>query len=290
MVQLPWANWNGAAMPLSEVRVSVLDRGFLFGDGIYEVLRVYGGRPFLLRQHMARLRRSLSEIQINVDVDRLESRMRDTLRESRIDGGLVYIQVTRGAAPRTHRFPNPPVAPNELIYVDAIEGDPYAAYRRTGAKLLTVPDVRWRRCDIKSVNLLANCLAAQAAAEAGCLEALLATSDGTITEGSHTSIFAVQGGRILATPLGPHILPGITRGLVVELASRAGIAIEERSAKLTELETLDEMFLTGTTSEVLPVTQVDSRPIGNGAPGPVTQKLVATYGDYINEWLAGGAD
>jgi D-alanine transaminase len=277
-------------MPLADVRVSVLDRGFLFGDGIYEVLRVYDGRPFLLREHMARLRRSLNEIQIKTDVDALEIRMHATLRESGIDGGLVYIQVTRGAAPRTHKFPNPPVAPNELIYVDAIEADPYGAYRETGAKLLTVPDVRWRRCDIKPVNLLANCLAAQAATEAGCLEALLVTADGTITEGSHTSIFAVQGGRILATPLGPQILPGITRGLVVKLAARAGIAIEERSAKLTELDAIDEMFLTGTTSEVLPVTQVDGRPIGNGRPGPVTAKLVATYAEYVREWLAGRAE
>jgi D-alanine transaminase len=290
VVQLPWANWNGTAMPLADVRVSVLDRGFLFGDGIYEVLRVYGGRPFLLREHMARLRRSLNEIQIKSNVDRLETRMHATLRESGIDGGLVYIQVTRGAAPRTHKFPNPPVAPNELIYVDAIETDPYGAYREAGAKLLTVPDVRWRRCDIKSVNLLANCLAAQSAAEAGCLEALLVTADGTITEGSHTSIFAVQGGRILATPLGPQILPGITRGLVVKLAARAGIAIEERSAKLAELEAIDEMFLTGTTSEVLPVTQVDGRPIGSGRPGPVTTRLVATYGEYVRDWLEGRAE
>lgn len=287
MVQLPWANWNGEAMPLADVRVSVLDRGFLFGDGIYEVLRVYGGRPFLLREHIARLRRSLAEIRIAADVDRIEERMHATLRESGIDGGLVYIQVTRGSAPRTHKFPNPPVAPNELIYVDAIHGDPYADYRESGAKLHTVADVRWRRCDIKSVNLLANCLAAQAAADAGCLEALLVSADGTITEGSHTSIFAVQGGRILATPLGPQILPGITRGLVVELAARAGIKIEERSARRSELDSLDEMFLTGTTSEVLPVTQVDGRPIGDGRPGPVTAKLVATYGEYVRDWLAG---
>ncbi|MFO1096625.1 MAG: aminotransferase class IV, partial [Planctomycetaceae bacterium] len=134
MRQLPWANWNGVAMPLADVRVSVLDRGFLFGDGIYEVLRVYGGRPFLLREHMARLRRSLAEICIAADAARLEQRMHETLRESSVDSGMIYLQVTRGVAPRTHRFPNPPVAPNELIYVDAIDGDPYGAFR-DGAKL-----------------------------------------------------------------------------------------------------------------------------------------------------------
>lgn len=289
MRQLPWANWNGVAMPLADVRVSVLDRGFLFGDGIYEVLRVYGGRPFLLREHMARLRRSLAEIRIAADAARLEQRMHETLRESSVDSGMIYLQVTRGVAPRTHRFPNPPVAPNELIYVDAIDGDPYGAFR-DGAKLLTVPDVRWHRCDIKSVNLLANCLAAQAAAEAGCLEALLVAADGSVTEGSHTSLFAVQGGRILATPLGPQILPGITRGLMVKLAARAGIEIVDRSVKHADLATIDEMFLTGTTSEVLPVTQVDGKPIGNGQPGPLTQKLVTTYNDYVRDWLAGRAE
>jgi len=286
-MQLPWANWNGTAMPLSEVRVSALDRGFLFGDGIYEVLRVYGGRPFLLREHMARLRRSLGEIRIETDVARLEERMLATLADSGIDGGMIYLQMTRGSAPRTHKFPNPPVAPNELIYVDAIDGDPYGAYREGGARLITLPDVRWKRCDIKSVNLLANCLAAQAAADAGCLEALLVAADGTISEGSHTSIFAVQNGRILATPQGANILPGITRGLLVKLAARAGIPIEERLVKHAELSAIDEMFLTGTTSEVLPVTQVDGKPIGTGRPGPVTGRLVAAYNDYIRDWLAG---
>lgn len=287
MAQLPWANWNGAAMPLSDVQVSVLDRGFLFGDGIYEVLRVYDGRPFLLREHMARLRRSLAEIQINANAQRLEQRMLEALRDSGVQSGMVYMQVTRGTAPRTHRFPQPTVAPNELIYVDVIDVDPYAAYRDAGAKLLTVKDIRWQRCDIKSVNLLANCMAAQAAVEAGCLEALLVDRDGTITEGSHTSIFAVRQGRIVTSPLGPHILPGITRGLVVALANRAGIEIVEQPLRQDELASIDEMFLTGTTSEVLPVTGVDDRPIGDGRPGPVTQRLVETYADHLRDWLAG---
>ena len=286
MVQLPWANWNGAAMPLTDITVSVLDRGFLFGDGIYEVLRIYGGRPFLLREHFQRLRRSLKEIRIEADVERIEQRMHDTLRESGVQSGLVYIQVTRGAASRTHRFPDPPVAPNELIYVDAIELDPYEPFRNGGAKLLTVDDVRWGRCDIKSVNLLANCLAAQAAFEAGCLEALLVDRDGTITEGSHTSIFGVHKGRIMVTPMGPHILPGITRGLMVKLADRAGVEIVEGRLQRSALADLDEMFLTGTTAEVLPVTEVDGRAIADGRPGPVTQRLVAAYAAYLRDWLA----
>lgn len=289
-MELPWANWNGAAMPLSEATVSVLDRGFLFGDGVYEVLRVYGGRPFLLREHMARLRRSLEAIRIDADEERLEQRMHATLNESGVESGMIYVQVTRGTAPRTHRFPEPPVAPNELIYVEAIESDPYGEHRDEGAKLLTMDDIRWRRCDIKSVNLLGNCLAAQAAVEAGCLEALLVDRDGMITEGSHTSVFPVRDGKILATPLGPHILPGITRGLMVKLAERAGIAIVEDRLPRSELAAIDEMFLTGTTSEVLPVTQVDGRAIGDGRPGPVTRRLVATYSEYVREWLSGTAE
>lgn len=272
------ANWNGEFLPLADVRVSVLDRGFLFGDGIYEVLRVYAGRPFLCEEHMQRLRRSLREVRIDCDADRLERRMQDTLRQSGVQEGLIYIQVTRGgAANRTHRFPDPSVPPNELIYVEELDGDPYAQYRKTGVRLITVPDVRWGRCDIKSVNLLANCMAAQAAKEAGCIEALLVKPDGTITEGSHTSIFAVKDGRILTTPLGPQILPGITRGLVLRLADKAGIPVTEGVLRRDELASLDEMFLTGTTSEVLAVVQVDGQAIGEGKPGTVTGQLYTTY-------------
>lgn len=272
------ANWNGEFLPLADVRVSVLDRGFLFGDGIYEVLRVYAGRPFLCAEHMRRLRRSIGEVRIDCDAARLEQRMHETLTQSGVQEGIIYIQVTRGSAPqRTHRFPDPPVPPNELIYVEELDGDPYAQYRATGARLITVPDVRWGRCDIKSVNLLANCLAAQAAKEAGCVEALLVKPDGTITEGSHTSIFAVRDGRILTTPLGPQILPGITRGLVVRLAEQAGIPLSEGTLRRDDLPSLDEMFLTGTTSEILPVTQVDDERIADGLPGRVTLLLYETY-------------
>jgi D-alanine transaminase len=277
----PLANWNGELMPLADVRVSVLDRGFLFGDGIYEVLRVYGGRPFLCADHIRRLRRSIGEVRITCDVERLERRMHETLAASGVKEGLIYIQVTRGAARRTHRFPDPPVAPNELIYVEEIEGDPYSRWREAGASVITLPDLRWQRCDIKSINLLANCMAAQAAAEAGCVEALLVADDGTITEGSHTSIFAVQDGRILTTPLSPHILPGITRGLVVRLAEQAGIPITEARVRRDQLAHVSELFLTGTTSEVLGITRVDGDPVGDGQPGPVTRRLYETYVDVV---------
>ncbi|MBX3440036.1 MAG: D-amino acid aminotransferase [Planctomycetaceae bacterium] len=277
------ANWNGELMPLRDVRVSVLDRAFLFGDAIYEVLRVYRGRPFLEAEHLERLRRSLREIRVSCDVDRLVHRMRETLRLAQVQEGLIYIQVTRGEAPRTHRFPQGDCRPNELVYVEEFTADPYAVPREAGAATVTIPDLRWKRCDIKSVNLLANCLAAQQAAEQGCVEALLVAADGTITEGSHMSAFGVMDGQVLTSPLSPSILPGITRGLLARLAARCDVPLQETSFRVTDLPQLDELFLTGTTSEVLPVVQVDGQAIGTGRPGPVTRALQAAYRQFLEE-------
>ena len=282
----PLANWNGEEMLLEHVRVPALDRGFLFGDAVYEVLRVYRGQAFLESAHLDRLRRNLSEISIACDVDRLAGRMRNTLRHAEVHEGLIYIQVTRGTAPRTHRFPEGDCPPNELIYVEGFEDDPGAALQKHGAAAVTVPDLRWKRCDIKSVNLLANCLAAQQAAEQGCPEALLFAEDGTITEGAHTSVFAVRQGRVLTSPLSPSILPGVTRGLVTELATRCDVAIQETSFGVSDLPELDELFLTGTTVEVLPLVRVDGSPIGDGHPGPVTLQLRSAYREYVEESLA----
>ena len=272
-------------MPLDDVRVSVLDRAFMFGDAVYEVIRVYSGRAFLRGPHMDRLRRSLKEIHIDADVARIDARMGDTLARSGVAEGMVYIQVTRGAAPRRHQFPDPPVPPNELIYIEPLDGDPYDHLRENGASLLTVPDFRWGRCDIKSVNLLANCMAAQQAKAAGCLEALLIAEDGTVTEGSHTSAFGVKDGRVIASPLDEHILPGITRALMLELCRRAGVEVVQHRMQQSDLVKMDELFLTGTTSEVLPVTKVDDKPIGTGRPGPVTARLYEAYHAHLQDWL-----
>lgn len=276
-MQEPLANWNGAELPLSEVRVSVLDRGFLFGDSVYEVLRVYHGRPFLEREHMDRLRESLKELRLSIDCPRLESRVHETLQHSRVTDGLIYIQVTRGEAPRMHHFPKPTPTPNELIWVKDLGGDPLAPLRGKGATAILVEDQRWKRCDIKSTNLLANCLAAQDAHEAGSEEALLVADDGTITEGSHTSVFGIARGHLLTAPLEANILPGITRGLVLDLAEAAGIPCEEHALTRNNLWEIDELFVTGTTAEVLPIIEVDQRPIAGGHPGPITKRLEAAY-------------
>src|SRR5438128_560903 len=246
------ANLNGERMPLSEARVPALDRGFLFGDAVYEVLRVYNGRPWRMEEHLRRLARSLGAIRIHgVDVARLEKRVLETIAAGPFAEALVYIQITRGAAPRSHAFPAD-AKPLEFLYVQEFR-DPYAQARQDGAAVITVPDVRWGRCDIKSTNLLANVLAAQAAKEAGCVEALLCSDDGIVSEGTHTSFFGVLGGKLLTAPTSPHILPGITRALVLRLAQRAKIDLQEHELRRPDLARVSELFLTGTTSEVLPV-------------------------------------
>ncbi len=283
----PLANWNGDELPLDQVRVPVLDRSFLFGDAVYEVIRVYDGEPFLLQEHWDRLANSLHELRIRTDVDRLKRRMQATLEHSRISDGLIYIHVSRGTAPgRTHKFPVPPPTPNELIWVRGIDHDPAAALRPTGARAITTPDLRWRRCDIKSVNLLGNILAAQAAEDAGCDEAILVDEHGTITEGSHTSVFGVQGGSVLTAPLEANVLPGITRSLVVRLADRVGVPIREESLHRDRLSELDELFLTGTSIDILPVTTVDGHPIGDGNPGPIAKRLRQAYLDFVADGRA----
>lgn len=286
-MHIPLANWNGEELPLDKVRVPAMDRSFLFGDGVYEVVRVYHGRPFLLEEHLARLQRSLGHLRIRTDLDRLRRRLLETLLHSRVTDGTVYVHVSRGEAPRrSHVFPVPPPAPNELIYVRELSRRVHDDLRAVGAKAITVEDLRWKRCDIKSVNLLGNILAAQTAEEAGCDEAILVADNGVITEGSHTSVFGVKQGCILTAPLAANVLPGITRRLVAQLAAESEICVREESLHKDALWELDELFLTGTTSEVLPVTRVDGKPIGKGVPGPIAAQLFSAYQRRIDE-LAG---
>jgi D-alanine transaminase len=280
----PLANINGVTMPLAEVKISAQDRGFLLGDAIYEVLRVYGGKPWLEDEHFRRLERSLSAIRIGgVDVGRLRQRMHDTIRAGGFREATVYIQVTRGAAPRIHPFPTN-ITPLELLYVQEFS-DPYAPARESGAAVITHPDIRWDRCDIKSTNLLANVLAMQAAREAGCLEALLYLPDGTLTEGTHTSFFGVLHDQLLTRPNSNVILPGTTRGLVLRLAERAGVPLREHVLKRDDLAEVSELFLTGTTSEILPIVTVDGKPIAHGRPGPITRRLQEAYRQTVREFL-----
>jgi len=280
------ANLDGQMMPLSEVRISALDRGFLFGDAVYEVLRVYGGKPWLEEPHFQRLARSLREIRLTgVDLDRLRQRMRQTLEASKLTDAIIYIQVTRGSGPRSHPFPEV-VRPLELLWVQEFL-DPYVTARERGTRVITQPDLRWGRCDIKSTNLLGNVLAMQAAREAGCHEALFYLPDGTLTEGTHTNLFGVADGTLLTYPSSPDVLPGITRALILQLAAKAGVPVAEHAFKRHELDGVQELFVSGTTSEIMPVVQIDERMVGAGLPGPVTRRLQEAYRAEVARFVAG---
>lgn len=278
------ANLHGQIMPLEEVKISALDRGFLFGDAVYEVLRVYQAKPWLEQEHFDRLARSLEEIKIRgIDVARLRQRMHETIREGSFREATVYLQVTRGAAPRKHAFPRDTV-PLELLWVQEYHNN-YDEPCRVGCGVITHPDLRWHRCDIKSTNLLANVLANEAATAANCAEALLYLPDGTLTEASHSSFFAVQNGKLHTTPLKANVLPSITRGYTLKLAKQAGIEVVERHLHRRELSEIDELFLVGTTCEIMPVVKVDAMTIRQGMPGPLTKRLQAIYTDGVRAFI-----
>jgi D-alanine transaminase len=279
---------DGVRMPLAEAKVPVLDRGFLFGDGIYEVLRVYGGKPWREDDHFARFKRSLESVRIHgVDLERLRAEVRDTIAAGGFREALVYMQVTRGVAPqRGHAFPGS-AKPTELLWVQEI-GDPYSRQREAGVGVSLQPDLRWKRCDVKSVNLLANVLVNQAAKEASCMEAILYLPDGTLTEASHSSFFGVLDGVIRTTPDSPGILPGVTRKLTFELADRVGVPVELRSLHRDELPRVSELFLTGTSLAVCPIITVDGQPVADGKPGPMTRRLQAAYAEKLREFLGEG--
>ncbi len=280
----PIANLNGKRMPLADVMIPALDRGFLFGDAVYEVLRIYRGRLWLEEDHWQRLVRSLNAIRITgVDLPRLRQRVIETIAAGPFLEATAYIQITRGVAPRHHGFPAT-VSPLEFLYVQEFK-DPYAQSRQTGAAVITLPDIRWDHCDIKSTNLLANILAAQTAKEAGCQEALLYLPDGTLTEGTHTSFFGVLDRALVTAPTSPAILPGITRGLILRLADESGIPVEEHVLKCDDLKLVSELFLTGTTTEILPIVRVDSQFVGNGKPGSITRRLQEAYAKAVAEFV-----
>ncbi|MFO0908426.1 MAG: aminotransferase class IV [Isosphaeraceae bacterium] len=278
---------NGEVMPVEQARVPVWDRGFLFGDSVYEVLRLYQGREWLEEEHFARLRRSLAEMEYpDVNLNRLVSRMKATIRESGVLEGTAYIQVTRGVAPRLHAFPNPPVPPTELIVIRPYDDSATARLRQSGVGILSQPDLRWKRCDVKSTNLLANVLANEAAHRAGCFEAVLVGSDGYVTEATHSSLLWIRNGRIEGTPEGPGILPGTTRLLLERLADEVGTGVDEARVTLDELCEADEVLLLGTTIEVLPVISVNGRPINGERPGRITRELQGAFESAVQRWLS----
>ncbi|GIW86945.1 MAG: aminotransferase [Isosphaeraceae bacterium] len=281
---------NGVFSSPEDARVPIWDRGFLFGDSVYEVCRLYQGRAWLEAEHWARLDRSLSAVRIRgVDLDALALRMRQTVLKSQIKEGIVYIQFTRGVAPRAHAFPQPPVPPTELIVVMPYDDGPTARRRIEGAAVISRPDLRWGRCDIKSTNLLPNVLACQEATEAGAIEAVLVDRDGYVTEATHSSLLWVRQGVVEASPEGTEILPGTTRQLLLRLIREEGLSFRETRIARSELAACEEVLLSGTTLELMPVVRVDGDPVGSGMPGPIARRLQTAFRRSVQRWLETGA-
>jgi len=272
---------NGEYLPLASARIPVLDRGFIFGDGVYEVVPAYRKRSFRLEQHLDRLQRSLAEVRIEnphpretwrAIIDRL-------IRSSTAADLVVYIQVTRGVAKRDFAFPAG-VAPTVFAMASALNR-PSAPQREQGLRAVSIPDLRWLRCDIKSVSLLGAVLARQQAADRG-LDEVVQHRDGRLTEGSASNIWVVKGGRVHAPPRDHLILEGIRYGFIQELCERASIPFQIRIISMDEARAADELMLSAATRELLPIVELDGRPIGDGRPGPVYRELRRGYDAAID--------
>lgn len=270
--------FNGEFIPLAELKISPFDRGFLFADGVYEGLRWYPGKGvFRFDDHLRRLADSLAMIRIDdVDLDEFATAIPELVRRNRLEDhdATIYVQVTRGVAPRTHAFPDPPVEPTRMALVRAF--DPPVETQREGASATLVEDLRWGRCDIKSISLLANVLANEEAVRAGTHEAIF-VREGRIIEGSHTAVMVVVAGVLVAPPSGPEVLPSVTREVILELAGELGIPVELRPIELSELGDVEEMIVLGTSTEVMPVVRVEGQTVGNGRVGPVTRRLQESW-------------
>lgn len=269
---------DGAFVPKDEAKISVDDRGFLLSDGVYEVTPFYEGVPFHLERHLARLQRGLDWMRIAYGVSSLEEIHLQLIERNQLgqaERSLVYLQITRGVAPRTHYFPSGDVTPTVYAYAQEWSR-PSDEIWDGGFTAVTVPDRRWMRVDIKTVCLLPNVLAYQAARDAGADDAIL-VRDGVAIEGAHQNFYGVFDGILVTHPTTNLILPGITRGVLLELAMEQGIPVEERPIAVEDLTVADELFFSGTTGEVRPCVQVDGRPIGSGAVGPVTRRLSETF-------------
>ncbi len=274
---------NGEWMPIEQAKIPVLDRGFIFGDGVYEVIPSYSGHPFRLREHLVRLQSSLDAVRIAnpYDLDRWESLVCEVVAKNPWEDQGVYLQVTRGVAPRDHAFPKG-VTPTVFMMANQLVTPPQSL-RERGVAAITVPDNRWLRCEIKSISLLANCLLRQAAVDAGAAESVL-LRDGMLTEGSASNIFLAKNGVIITPPKSNFILPGITYDVVIELARTNGLPLEIRQVSEAELRSADELWLTSSTKEVLPISTLDARPVGHGEsagkPGPVAARMNQLYQAY----------
>jgi D-alanine transaminase len=278
---------NGVFMPLSEAKVPVLDRGFIFGDGVYEVVPVYSKVPFRLQEHLARLERSLGAVGIRNPYTREQWRgyVSGLVERQPFEDQAVYFQVTRGVAKRDHAFPKN-AEPTVFMMSNPLVPPP-AAQVEQGAAAITAHDNRWLRCDIKSISLIGNVLLRQLSAEADAVETIL-FRDGQLTEASASNVFIVKGGVIQSPPKNELILPGITYDVVVELARANTLPLEFRDITEAEVRAADELWVTSSSKEVLAVVRLDGRPVGDGRPGPVFRRIYRLYQDFKHQVMRAG--
>lgn len=267
---------NGQILDQQQASISPMDRGFLFGDGIYEVTRIINGRPFRLDDHLARMDDGLAGLGIELDPaerKRIPELHYELIEKNNLTEGqaTVYLQITRGTAfPRTHGFPEPSVPPT--VFMTSAAFKPFTELHAQGISAITVSDVRWSRCNLKTVNLLPNVLATNTAKKAGAGTALM-VRDGVLTESPNANVFGVMNGALFTYPVSHYILNGITRKTVVDMAADLGIPLVETAIRDTETDRLDELFVSGTTTDVQPIVTLDGKPVGDGKRGPVVKAL-----------------
>jgi D-alanine transaminase len=275
---------NGSIMPIEKATVPIEDRGYQFGDGVYEFVASYAGRLFMLEEHLDRLERSMRELSYTpISRPEIKTAIGNLFEQAGYPRAGIYIQITRGVAPRNHAF-DPNLSPQIIMTIRPVKAMP-AGMRENGAKAITVQDTRWGRCDIKTVQLLSNSLAKQKALDSNGDDAIFVSDQGIVREGTSSNVFIVSGGKLTTHPLTPHILPGITRMAVLDICKATGRQAEEAFFETGALYGADEVFLTGTVTEVLPIVRVDDRSIGNGKVGPVSRHIY----ELLRERALGGA-
>jgi D-alanine transaminase len=272
---------NGLFMPITEAKISVLDRGFIFGDGVYEVIPVYSRRAFRMKEHLRRLQHSLDGIRLaNPHSDSEWTQLIEHLiAQHESSDQYLYLHITRGVAERDHAFPNPPVAPTVFMISKPLP-TPAPALLTSGIACITATDNRWLRCDIKAISLLPNVLLRQMAIDAGCAETLLFRDDQWLTEGAASNIFVVKNGTLLAPPKDHLMLPGITYDVILEIVAAHAIPHEVRRIGKAEVLAADELLLTSSTKEVLAITRLDGQIVGTGKPGAMTTRLHTYYQNF----------
>lgn len=277
---------DGEFLKEEQISVAVNDRGYSFGDGVYEVIKVYDGMLYTAQEHLERLQQSAEKVRMSLPytIEQLTEFVEKLKNDNQLKVGHIYLQVTRGVAPRAHQFPENTVP---VVIGYTVENPRPMEQLEKGAAMKSVEDMRWLRCDIKSLNLLGNVLAKQEAFEQGCQEALF-VRDGLVREGSSSNVFGIKDGVLRTHPANNFILNGITRRVVLQLAENLSIPVEEKEFTLEEALNMDEFFFTSTNAEITPVVTIDQQPVGQGVPGPLTRRLQSAFDNQIPMLVATG--